>query len=70
MREFASNGLQIHNFEFGDLTSLELVEVSSDSSEENDGLLLNGHWHVLLLLEKLSEFLSSVKKLLGGGIKI
>ena len=70
MRNLASNGLQVHLFEFGDLRCLEFVEESTDTGEKHDSLVLNSHWNVLLLLEELSEFLSSVKELLGGGIKI
>ena len=70
MWNLAPNGFQVHSLELGDLRGLELVKVSTDTSEEDDSLVFNGHWHVLLLLKELSELLSSVKELLGGGIKI
>ena len=66
----ALDALQVHLLEFSNLTGLELIKVSTDTGEKNNGLLLDGHWNVLFLLEKLSKFLSSVKELLGGSIKI
>jgi hypothetical protein len=68
--DFASDSVQVHNLELGDLRGLELVQISTHSSEKHDGLLLDSHWHVLFLLEELSELLSSVEELLSGGIKI
>ena len=62
--------LKVHLLEAGDLASLDLVEVATDTSEEDAGLLLDSHGHVLLLLEQLGELLTSVQLLLGRGIKI
>ena len=53
-----------------DLGGLDLIKVSTDTAEKNASLLFNGHGHILLLLEELSELLTTVKKLLGGSIKI
>ena len=64
------DGGQVVALELGDVLGLDLVEVASDTSEENASLLLDGHGHVLLLLEELSELLTSVKELLGGSIEI
>jgi hypothetical protein len=33
-------------------------------------LFFSWHWNVLLLLKEFSQFLTSVKELLSGGIKI
>ena len=59
-----------HLFEFADLTSEELIEVSIDTTEEDTDLLGNGHGDELVLLEELGELFSSVELLLGSGIKI
>ena len=64
------NSLEVHLLESADFLGLDLVKVTTDTSEENAGLLLDGHGHVLLLLEELGELLSSVEELLGGSIKI
>ena len=61
---------EVHLFEFGNFGGLQLVEETSDTSVENADLLLSGHGDVLLLLEELSELLTSVEELLSGGIKI
>ena len=70
MGHLGVDGLEVHLLELADLASLDLVEVSTDTSEQDAGLLLDGHGHVLLLLQKLSELLTSVEELLGGGIQI
>ena len=64
------NSLEVHLLEPSDFLGLDLVKIATDASEENAGLLLDGHGHVLLLLEELGELLSSVEELLGGSIKI
>jgi len=61
---------KVHLFEFTNIGGLNLIEVTLDTSVKDANLLLSGHWNVLLLLEELSEFLTSVKKLLSRGIKI
>jgi len=70
MGKLAPDSVEVHNLKLRDLGGLELVKEAIDTSEEHASLLFNGHWHVLLLLEELSELLTSVEKLLGGGIKI
>jgi hypothetical protein len=64
------DSLKVHFLESRDLCSLDLVEVASHTGVQNAGLLFDGHGHVLLLLEELSELLTSVEELLGCGIKI
>ena len=70
MGSLGVDGCEVVALELGDVLGLDLVEVTSDTSEENAGLLLDGHGHVLLLLEELSELLTSVEELLGGSIEI
>ena len=64
------DGLEVIALELANLLGLNLVEVASDASEEDAGLLLDGHGHVLLLLEELGQLLTSVKELLSGGVQI
>ena len=64
------DSLKVHLLEPLDLASLDLVQVATHAGEEDAGLLFDGHGHVLLLLEELSELLTSVEELLGGGIQI
>ena len=61
---------KVELLELANLVGLDLIEVSLDTGVENADLLLGGHWDVLLLLEELSELLTSVEELLGGSIKI
>ena len=56
--------------ELADLGGLHLVEEATDTSVEDANLLLSDHGHVLLLLEELSELLTSVEEMLGGGVEI
>ena len=63
-------GFEVHLLELAKLAGLDLVKVSTDTGEENAGLLLDGHWHVLLLLKELGQLLTSVEELLGGSIQI
>lgn len=53
-----------------DLVDRDAVEVTVDTSEDKWNHLVDGHWLVLLLLEQLSETLTTAQGLLGGGIKI
>lgn len=53
-----------------DLGDGDVVEVTVDTSEDERDHVGNGHRGVLLLLEQLSETLTTVESLLGGGIKI
>ena len=70
MGSLGVDGLKIHLLETGDLAGLNLVKVTTDTGVEDTGLLLNGHGDVLLLLKELSQLLTSVEELLGGGIEI
>ena len=54
----------------GDLSGVDLVQESSDSAVDDGDLLLDGHGHVLSLLQQLGQSDTSVQQLLGGGIKI
>ena len=56
--------------EFADLGGLDLIEEATDTSVEDANLLLSDHGNVLLLLEELSELLTSVEEMLGGSIEI
>ena len=53
-----------------DLGNGDVVEVTVDTSEDEGNHLVDGHGLVLLLLEELSETLTTVEGLLGGGIEI
>jgi hypothetical protein len=53
-----------------DLVDGDVVEVTVDTSEDERNHLVDGHGRVLLLLEELSETLTTVEGLLGGGIEI
>ena len=64
------DGVEVHVFELADFGSDELVKVTSGTGVQHAGLSLDWHWHELFLLEELSELLTSVKELLGGGIEI
>lgn len=70
VRSLGVNGLEVHFLELSDLSGIDLVKVASHAGVQNASLLFDGHGDILLLLEELSELLSSVKELLGGGIKI
>lgn len=56
--------------ELADFGGLDLVEESTDTSVEDANLLLSDHGNVLLLLEELSELLTSVEEVLGGSVEI
>ena len=47
-----------------------LVKVTVDTGEDERNHLVDGHWGVLLLLEKLGKSLTTVQGLLGGGIQV
>merc|ERR1719384_119770 len=53
-----------------DLAGLNFVEESTDTAVDDGDLVLNGHGHVLALLQQLSQPDTPVQQLLGGGIKI
>jgi len=66
----AQDGFQEHLLELRDLGGLDFVEVTPDSGEDDADLVLSLHGNVLLLLEQLSEFLSSVEQVLGGSVEV
>ena len=66
----ASQVLAVGGLESLNIGGLDLVEVSLDTGEEDAGLLHDLHWHVLLLLEELSELLTTVEQLLGNSVEI
>jgi hypothetical protein len=57
-------------FEFLNFGCLNLVKVSLYTCKEDAGLFFNGHWHILLLLQKFSQLLTTVEQLLGNCIEI
>jgi len=64
------NMFKIKPLEFTNVLGLDLVEVASDTSIKYANLKFSGHWHVLSLLQEFCKLLTSVEKLLCGGIKI
>ena len=57
-------------FEMVDFGGLDLIEETSDTAVKNADLFFDLHWDVLLLLQELSEFLTSVEEVLGGSIQV
>lgn len=53
-----------------DLGDGNVVEVTVDTSEDEGNHLVDGHGLVLLLLEELSETLTTVEGLLGGSVQV
>ena len=70
MGVLSSNMIKIKLLKFTNVGSLDLIEVSSNTGIKDANLLFSWHWDVLSLLKELSKLLTSVKELLGGGIKI
>ena len=64
------HGLEVHLLESANLAGLNLVKVTSNTGVKDASLVLDGHGHVLLLLEQLGQLLTSVEELLSGGVKI
>merc|ERR1719454_2196687 len=58
------------SLEGGDLAGVNLVQEATDTAVDDGDLVLDGHWHVLALLQQLSQPDTSVQQLLGGGVKI
>ena len=58
------------SLEGGDLAGVNLVQEATDTAVDDGDLVLNGHGHVLALLQQLSQPDTSVQQLLGGGVKI
>ena len=70
MGHLGVDGFEVHLLELANLARLDLVEVATDTGKQDAGLLLDWHWHVLLLLEEFSELFASVEELLRGSIQI
>ena len=70
MGGLGGDGIKVHLLELADLGGLDLVQVATDTSVQNTGLVFDSHGHVLLLLKELGQFLTSIKELLGGSIQI
>lgn len=64
------DGIEKHLLEDTNIGSVDFIKVTSDTGIKDANLLLCWHWDVLFLLKELSKLLTSVKELLGGGIKI
>ena len=62
--------VKISVLELANVGRVDGIEISSDTGVEDAHLLLRGHRNVLVLLDEFSELLTSLKELLGGGIKI
>ena len=58
------------SLEGGDLAGVNLVQEATDTAVDDGDLVLNGHGHILALLQQLSQPDTSVQQLLGGGVKI
>ena len=65
-----SNKIEISSLKNTNITGLNFVKISSNTGIKDTYLLFSWHWNVLFLLKEFSELLSSVQKLLCGGIKI
>merc|ERR1719341_996162 len=53
-----------------DLGGVDLVQESPDTAVNDGDLILDGHGHVLTLLQQLSQPHASAQQLLGGSVKI
>merc|ERR1719402_1281271 len=58
------------SLEGSDLAGVNFVEEATDTAVDDSDLVLNGHGHVLALLQQLGQPDTPVQQLLGGGIKI
>jgi len=56
--------------ELCDLGGVHLVEESPDAAVDDGHLLLDGHGHVLALLQQLSQPDAAVQQLLRGGVQV
>jgi hypothetical protein len=56
-----SDQSQVEFFKLCDFRSLELVKETSYTSVKNANLFFSRNWHVLLLFQQFSQFLTSVK---------
>ena len=58
------------SLEGSDLAGVNFVEEATDTTVDDGDLVLNGHGHVLALLQQLGQPDTPVQQLLGGGVKI
>ena len=58
------------SLEGGDLAGVNLVQEATDTAVDDGDLVLDGHGHVLALLQQLGQPHASVQQLLGRGVKI
>merc|ERR1719430_1670948 len=65
-----TNVLEESFLKVGDLGGVQFVEESPDTAVDDCDLLLDGHGHVLTLLQQLGQSDTTVKQLLGGRIKL
>merc|ERR1740128_1386459 len=56
--------------EVGDLGGIDFVQESTHSAVDDGDLVLNGHGHVLSLLQELGQSHTSVQELLGGSVQV
>ena len=70
VRVLGAEVLEVELLKLTNLVGLNLVEVATDTGVEDANLLLRGHRDVLLLLDELSELLTTVEQLLGSGIEV
>ena len=61
---------QEHSLELRDFTSDHLIKEASDPSIDNTHLIFSSHREKLLLLQQLSQLLTSVEQVLGGSIQV
>ena len=58
------------SLEGGDLAGVNLVQEATDTAVDDGDLVLNGHGHILALLQQLCQPDTPVQQLLGGSVKI
>merc|ERR1712088_1191813 len=58
------------SLEGSDLAGLNFVEEATDTTVDDSDLVLNGHRHILALLQQFCQPDTPVQQLLGSGIKI
>ncbi len=66
----AANVIGEFLLEVGDLAGVDLVQEASDAAVDDGNLVLDGHGHVLALLEELGQPDTTIQELLGGSIQI
>ena len=53
-----------------DLAGLNFVEEATDTAVDNGNLVLNGHGHILALLQQLRQPDTAVEQLLRSGVQV